>query len=168
MQKIFAILMLFVMTAATSYSQEKKPAASPRAYVKTDNVSISYGQPSKKGREIFGGLVPYRQVWRTGANEATEITFKKACNFGGKMIKPGTYTLFTIPGENEWTVILNGQLKQWGSFEYEKTKSKDVAQVKVPVKHLDAVVEKFTMSMPAGDALEMQWDKTGVSVPMKF
>ncbi len=168
MQKIFSILAVIICTTFSGYAQEKsKQAASPKAFVKTSNVSITYCQPSKRGREIFGGLVPYGQVWRTGANEATEITFKKECNFGGQTIKPGTYTLFTIPGENEWTIIINGQLKQWGSFDYEKYKDKDIAQFKVPVKHIKDVVEKFTISA-SGNDMKMEWDNVSVSVPMKF
>jgi hypothetical protein len=167
MQKIFSVFILLAFTVFSTYAQEKGKVVSPRAYVKTANLSISYGQPSKRGREIFGGLVPYGQVWRTGANEATEITFKKQCNFGEHTVKAGTYTLFTIPNENEWTIILNGQLKQWGAFDYAKYKDKDVVQFTVPVKHLESSVEKFTISA-AGNNMIMQWDKTSVSVPMKF
>src|SRR6476660_6493757 len=82
---------------------------SPKASAEGKGVKVTYGQPSKKGREIFGKLVPFGQVWRTGANEASEITFNKDVTVGGKPVKAGTYTLFTIPKETEWTVILNSQ-----------------------------------------------------------
>lgn len=107
---------------------------SPRVSAEGNNVKVSYGQPSKKGRAIFGGLEKYGKVWRAGANEATEITFTKDGTFGGKPVKAGTYTLFAIPNEQEWTIILNSELKQWGSFNYDKIKGKDVLQVNVPAK----------------------------------
>ena len=94
-------LLFFALLAGTTgfaTAQEKKgPPASPRMTAEGKNVKVSYGQPSKKGRVIFGELVPYGKVWRLGANEATEITFEKDGSFGGKPVKAGTYTLFTIP-----------------------------------------------------------------------
>lgn len=136
---------------------------SPRATAEGKDVKISYGQPSKKGRVIFGELVPFGQVWRTGANEATEITFAKDSKLGGEAIKAGTYSLFTIPGESEWTIILNPTLKQWGSFGYDKIKDKDVLKVKVKPGKTSGVVEKFTIRFE-GSNLIMEWDTTQVSV----
>ena len=165
--KLSFSLFLFLLVANVGLAQDKKALPSPRAYVKNENIEISYGQPSKKGRVIFGGLVPYGEVWRTGANEATEITFKKNCKLGGKMVKAGTYTLFTIPQEKEWTIILNTKLKQWGAYEYQKNKENDVLNTTAPVKLLPNVVEKLTISATK-DALMFEWDKTSVSVPMAF
>ena len=139
---------------------------SPRMKAQGKDVSVSYGQPSKKNRKIFGELVPYGQVWRTGANEATEITFATDAQFGGKEIKAGTYSLFTIPGETEWTVILNPTLKQWGAFGYDKIKDKDALKVTVPSKKTDSTVEKFTMTFNEENALVMEWDDTQVEVPI--
>lgn len=137
---------------------------SPKASAQGKGVSVSYGAPSKKGREIFGGLVPFGQVWRTGANNATEITFTADTKFGGQDIKAGTYSLFTIPGEKEWTVILNSELKQWGSFGYEKIKAKDVLKVtSTPVK-IKEVVEQFTIRFDNSNNLILEWDTTQVSV----
>ena len=138
---------------------------SPHETVSEGNHSVTYGRPSKKGREIFGSLEAYGKVWRAGADEATEITFKADGSLGGKPVKAGTYTLFVIPNKTEWTIILNGQLKQWGAYEYDKHKSKDVLQVNVPVKNLDAVVEMFTIRF-AGGQMIMEWDKTQVAVPV--
>jgi hypothetical protein len=140
---------------------------SPRASAEYGNVSVDYGQPSKRGRVIFGVLEPYGQVWRTGANEATTITFKKDGTFGGKPVKAGTYTLFSIPREKEWEIILNSKQGQWGSYEYEKIKGNDVLHVTVPSKTTKEVVEKFTITVKA-DALILEWDQTQVSVPIKF
>lgn len=139
---------------------------SPKATAGNGDIEITYGQPSKRNRVIFGDLVPYNEIWRTGANEATEITFKKDVNFGGKPVKAGTYTLFSIPTEKEWTVILNSQLGQWGAYDYEKNKAKNILQVKAPVHHLDQVQEKLTYTVN-NDAVSIEWDQTGVTIPVK-
>ncbi|MGB8193812.1 MAG: DUF2911 domain-containing protein [Chitinophagaceae bacterium] len=151
---------LFVFPAC---SQNRK---SPHETVKGNDVSVTYGRPYKKGREIFGGLEKYGKVWRTGADEATEITFDKDVTFGGKPVKAGTYTLFTIPGEEKWGVILNSQLGQWGAYDYEKNKGKDVLQIEVPAKKLDNVVEQHTIRFE-GDNMIIEWDKAQVAVPIK-
>jgi hypothetical protein len=120
-----------------------------------------------KGRTIFGSLVKYGEVWRTGADEATEITFKKDGTFGGQPVKAGTYTLFTIPGEKEWTIILNGKTGQWGAYDYEKNKSQDVLKVNVPATSAPGAAEQLTITLPA-KALVIAWEKTQVSVPLGF
>jgi hypothetical protein len=140
--------------------------------VKGKHISVTYGQPSKKGRVIFGGLVPYGKVWRTGADEATEITVDKDIMFGGKKLAAGTYSLYTIPNKTEWTIIINPVLKQWGAFEYDKVKDKDVLRTTVPVKNTGKEVETFTILVKddgqADDGLVMEWDKVQVKVPVKI
>jgi hypothetical protein len=138
---------------------------SPKAVAKSDNIEVVYGQPSKRNRIIFGQLVPYGEIWRTGANEATTIEFKQDGSFGGKPVKKGKYTLFTIPGVKEWTVILNSELEQWGAYEYDKHKAKNVAEVKVTTYTLDKSQEKLQIN-PKKDALVIEWDQTGVSIPV--
>lgn len=162
-------LMLFaavtmIMTSCMAQGKERK---SPHDTVSTANIKVTYGRPYKKGRDIFGGLEKYGKVWRTGADEATEITFAKDGTFGGKPVKAGTYTLFTIPGESDWTVILNSELKQWGAFGYDKIKDKDVLKVTVPAKKTPAPVEQLTISLPPNN-LVIAWDNTEVAVPYKF
>ncbi|WP_394992166.1 DUF2911 domain-containing protein [Emticicia sp.] len=142
-------------------------AQSPRVSAESANVKVSYGQPSKKGRVVFGGLEKFGTVWRTGANEATEITFKKDGKFGGKSVKAGTYSLFSKLGEKEWTIILNSELKQWGAYGYEKVKDKNVVEVSLPVKTLKDVVEKLTITTN-DKILTISWDTTSVVVPMEF
>jgi len=139
--------------------------ASPKATAEGTNVRVTYSQPSKKGRVIFGELVPYGKVWRTGANNATEITFDKDGTFGGKPVKAGTYTLWTIPEEKEWSFILNADTKFWGT-EYEKHKDKDVLTVKVPSKTVASEVEKFTIRFE-GKNMILEWDKTQAAVPVR-
>jgi hypothetical protein len=160
-KSVFATLLVLSATLMACGQQ------SPKMTAEGKNVKVTYGQPSKRGREIFGRLVTYGKVWRTGANEATEITFAKDGNFGGKTVKKGTYTLFTIPGETEWTIILNSELKQWGAFKYDEIKGKNVLETKVPSKKNNSMVEKFTIEV-SDTALNMMWDQTLVSVPLAF
>lgn len=159
------VLLLTFLFSVTSLVFAQK--ASPHVTAESKNVKVTYGQPSKKGRVIFGGLEKFGTVWRTGADEATEITFKKDVNFGGKAVKAGTYTLFSKLGEKEWTIILNSELKQWGAYGYEKIKDKNVAEVTVPVKTLSTPVEKLTITTD-DKVLTIAWDTTSVSVPMEF
>ena len=168
MKKASLILLAILFSASAVFAQEgMKQRKSAHDTVKNGSVSVTYGRPAKKGRSIFGGLVPYGEVWRTGADEATEITFKKDGMFGGKEVKAGTYTLFTIPEEGKWTIILNNQLKQWGSFDYDKIKDKDVLHVDAPAMHGGKAVENLTIEVKKSELL-IEWDQTSVSVPMKF
>ena len=164
----FAIAILFSMVSVAQ-AQDKKPPMSPRITAESPdkNITVMYGQPAKRGRVIFGdsGLEKYGKVWRTGANEATEVTFKNDVMFGGKMVKAGSYALFTIPGEKEWTVILNSTLGEWGAFGYDKIKDKDVATIKVPVSMNKTPIEKLTIT-PANSSIAIAWDNMTVSVPV--
>jgi hypothetical protein len=161
------LFLSLIMVSAAFMECSSQPPKSPRVTADGKDVSVSYGQPSKRGRVIFGQLEPYGKVWRTGANEATEITFKKDATFGGQAVKAGTYTLFTIPNENEWTVILNPELKQWGAYGYDKIKSKDLPHVKVPAKKLNSAVEKLTLRFDDKNNLVIEWDQTQVEVPVQ-
>jgi hypothetical protein len=161
-------LSLFLTLIAFTWAS----AQSPRVTADGKNVSVAYGQPSKKGRVLFGkegsgSLEPYGKVWRIGANNATEITFKKDGTFGGKPVKAGTYTLFALPTEKDWTIILNSELKQWGAYKYDEIKGKDVLKVTVPNKTYAASEEKLTFTVK-DTSLDFQWDKAGFSVPTKF
>lgn len=162
---------LFALTSLVQ-AQDKKPPMSPKVTVESPdkNISIVYGQPSKRNRVVFGAdgsssLEKYGKVWRTGANNATEVTFKNDVMFGGKMVKAGTYTLYTIPGEKEWSVILNSTLGQWGAFDYEKIKGNDVAMIKVPVSMNSTPIEKLTIT-PANNSIAIAWDNMTISVPI--
>ncbi len=169
MRKIAAFCsMLMAVTVMQASAQEMKKEApkSPAATAKNNIAEVSYSQPSKRGRVIFGELVPYGQVWRTGANMSTDITFNTDVVFAGKEVKKGTYAIFTIPEEHEWTVILNSQPKQKGSSEYEANKGKNVLEAKVPVTHTTTVQEQFLISFDK-DNLVFTWDKTKVKVSLK-
>jgi hypothetical protein len=103
------------------------PNASVSQTIGTTEVTITYGRPKVKGRTIFGDLVPYDTVWRTGANEATTISFSDDVMIDGEPVEAGTYSLFTVPGEDEWTVILNSVAQQWGAYDYDE--SEDVLRL---------------------------------------
>ena len=159
--------MMFLFASSFVFSQEKETRKSPHETVTGQNMKITYGRPYKKGRDIFGGLEAYGKVWRAGADEATEITISKDCTFGGKSLKAGTYTLFATPEKTTWTIILNSKLGQWGAFEYEKWKEKDVLKTVVPVVNPHKVVEQFTIT-PKDGGISMEWDRTSVFIPVKF
>lgn len=124
-------------------------------------VSLEYGRPQVREREIWGGLVPYGKVWRTGADEATTITFSEDAMVEGQAIPAGTYSLFTIPGESEWTVIFNKQAEQWGAFDYDD--SQDALRVTVEPRAHDHV-EAMDFAVEEG-AVVLMWEK--VAVPFK-
>jgi len=166
MRKIAAFCTMFLATAMMATAQEKKEAPkSPPASAKSELADVSYSQPSKKGRVIFGELVPYGEVWRTGANMSTDITFKTDVMFGGREVKQGTYSLFTIPGQKEWTVILNGVPAQRGASQYKDNKDKNVAEVKVRPEQITTVEEKLKIDFEGQD-LVIKWDLTKVKVPI--
>lgn len=149
------------------------PAASPAASfeqrVGLTDVSVKYSRPSAKGRKIFGGLVPFDSVWRTGANSATSISFSTDVKFGGADVPEGTYSLHTIPGTSEWTVILNTVTQQWGSYAYDE--KSDIARVTVKAKALHDSVESFTIAASnlgiANATLDLAWEKTLIQIPIE-
>lgn len=143
---------------------------SPKASAENKNVKVTYGQPSKRGRVIFGDLVPFGEVWRTGANEATEITFKTDVTINNKVVKAGTYTLFTIPEKGKWTIILNSKLNQWGAYDYNKIKDKDVLKTEVKVSAI-AEQEKLLFAFEdnaKGTTLSISWDNVKVNIPINY
>jgi hypothetical protein len=137
-------------------------------------ISVFYNRPYKKGREIFGGLVPYGKVWRTGANEATTFETNKDLLIEGKRLKRGKYTLWTIPGEETWKIIFNAEYGQWGigsDGEANRDPDKDVLTVDVHAVQQGRIFEQFTISFEkVGEDAEMVliWDKTLVAVPFSY
>jgi hypothetical protein len=130
-------------------------------------IRVIYSRPQKNGREVFGKLVPYGKVWRAGANEATEIKFFQDVDLAGKRVKAGTYSLFTIPNEKEWTIILNSDLDYWGAYSYNE--KNDVLRVNAPVSQVNTTVENFAIQFDnKGDkqgVMRLAWDNTMVEVP---
>lgn len=165
MKKMLLMLVTVVGIAGISCGQGSRK--SPHDTVSNAHVKVTYGRPAAKGRVVFGELEKYGKVWRTGADEATEITFMHDMDFAGKPVKAGTYTLFTIPTETNWTVILNSKLGEWGAYGYEKIKGQNVLEATVSSKKLSNVVEQLTIT-PTNTALVIAWDKTEVSIPMSM
>jgi hypothetical protein len=135
----------------------------------TPVAKVIYGRPQKKGRIMIGGTEPFGKVWRTGANETTEIKFYRDVTFGDKQVKAGTYSLYTIPNKDQWTIILNSKLDTWGAFEYDA--SKDVIRTVVPVSPMDKEQEAFSIifdgKQGTGD-MDLGWEKWLVKVPIKY
>lgn len=181
MPKFLKNLLLIVAVLSTlgylgfNYMKSETKKASPeevKTYTVNDlSITVDYSRPSKKGRVIFGELVPYGKVWRTGANEATTVEVSKAIKLGGQPLPAGKYTLWTIPEADTWTVILNSKQYSWGvtyGGEAQLDPTADVLRVEVPVQELPNEVEMFTIdvsSTPA--ALNLKWDRTGVSIPIE-
>lgn len=164
MKKLLLFAALFA--SVTVFAQPGKK--SPHDTVSYANGKVTYGRPIKNNRDIFGELVKYGKVWRLGADEATTISFNSDTKFAGAGVPAGTYTMFAIPNENEWKIILNSELGQWGAFGYEKIKDKNVVEVTVPVTKLDKVVEQLTIRFDEQNNMIIEWDMTQVKVPLSF
>lgn len=155
----------------TAQAQERR--ASPLNVVssryKDTYIKTVYGQPEKKGRKIFGDLVPFNQVWRTGANEATEITITTDLLINKNELKAGTYSLFTIPKQDNWTIIINSDLGLWGSYNYNP--KRDVFRFEVPTLPTEEVMEAFTIGIdPRNEQADIfiHWDRTKVLIPVHY
>ncbi len=173
--------MFVILLSITSYSQnfrntDKSPMdmayfpdnfAHDRKPEEKAIIRVTYSRPQKNGREVMGKIVPYGKVWRTGANE---IKFYQDVELSGKQVKAGSYSLFTLPGEKEWTIILSSDLDYWGAYSYND--KNDVLRVTAPVSQLDNVVENFTIEFASkGEkqgVMKLAWDKTVAEVPFKF
>jgi hypothetical protein len=172
--RIGLLTFLFLGFGAVMAQDAVKPRPSPMAIVssryKDTYIKVSYSQPHKHGRNIFGGLVPFGQVWRTGANEATEITVTRDIKINGKDLPAGTYSLFTIPGKETWTIILNTELGLWGSYNYNA--KLDFLRFEVPaIPVTEFVYEAFTILIDPRNSradLVLAWDRTKVTIPLQF
>jgi hypothetical protein len=175
-----AFLIFFIISTGLSFQQLQAQSfpemdASPMdlAIARPDKKSLPfarviYSRPQKKGRVIYGNIVPYGKVWRTGANEATELDVYTPLVVGNTTLKPGTYTLYTIPEEDNWTVIINSDTNVWGAYSYKK--EKDVVRITVPVKNAAAPIESLSMIFRPesnGTTLMIGWDNEYVEVLFK-
>lgn len=154
-----------------NYMVSETKKASPEAKAKFKErdleLAVSYCRPYKKERKIFGELVPYGEVWRTGANEATTFSTSKDISFGGEAVAAGEYSLWTIPEETEWTVILNSKAYPWGvGWDGKATREAefDVANVKVPVGNTAQTVEQFSISFSESGNMVFEWDNVRTEV----
>lgn len=135
-------------------SSRKSPPRTAEGEIGSAMVTVNYGSPSVRGRTIYGDLVPYNEIWRSGANEATTITFSEDVMVEGEALPAGTYALFTIPGEDAWTVIFNKEAEQWGAYDYDE--SMDALRVEVEPQPLEESEEMLTFEV-SGDAVMLKW-----------
>ncbi len=173
MFKKFIAFSLFTLVAAGAGAQAlRTPAPSTTQTIKQElglgSVELSYSRPNIKGRKVFGDLVPYGSVWRTGANGATTLLFSDEVNIGGTKVPAGKYGLLSIPGAGEWTMILTRQTDVTSPAAYKQ--DQDVVRVKAKPKTLTMPVETFTMQFgdvkATGADLQLMWDNTAVSLPI--
>ncbi len=172
---IILITFIFLIKSSIKAQDFKDLDQSPHdiVYFRANKISpptikVLYGRPQKKGRDIFGNLVPYDRIWGVGANEATEIKFYKDVIFGDKKVSAGTYLLYAIPHKKEWILILNSNLDVWGTYGYEK--KYDVARVQVKVSHAEPI-EAFSIGFKDKKKyvrMTLAWDTTRVNVPIKI
>ncbi|NJM26083.1 MAG: DUF2911 domain-containing protein [Bacteroidia bacterium] len=167
--KKLILLSSFVLIAMVSAAQEDKsarpsPPAQATASVNGKTVTIDYSQPSVKDRKIWGGLVPYGEVWRAGANETTAFVLSADATIEGKKLPAGKYAFFVIPTEKDWTIIFNKTIK-WGAFSYKQ--AEDVLRVTVPVKKSRAFTEKLTYTVSPKGEVSLAWENAVATFQVK-
>jgi len=175
---VLGVILVIILGVLTYFRIYYTKSFSPEDRVKFEEgdakISVFYNRPSKKGRVIFGELVPYDKVWRTGANESTTFETNKDLIFGDKTLKAGKYSLWTIPGEQTWTILFNSESGQWGvgfNGEANRNPVKDVLSVEAPSVSTKKEFEQFTIAIEKmGEEHELTfiWDKTLVAVPFSI
>lgn len=172
MKKIFLPVLALSAFFMSVTAQVNLPAPSPTQKIKQDFgigfIELTYSRPAVKDRKIFGDLVPFNKLWRTGANAATRIYFSEPVEIGGKKLDSGTYVLYTIPGIDSWEIIFNKGLENWGIDGYKE--SEDVARFTADPQKSRRKTESFTIEFtdvkPSSCAMEIKWEKTFVSIPI--
>ena len=173
MQKRLTLATLVILTlAALAFAQDKAPRPSPPAQAKCNfadgkSITVDYSSPRAKGRKIYGGLVPYGEVWRVGANEATSFVTTADLTVGGKDVPAGSYTVFAVPNQDKWTLIINKKTGEWGTpYKYE---SDELARVDMQVSKTSGPVENFTISfheMGTGCHMYLDWENTRATIEL--
>lgn len=167
--------LIFAFVIQTGFSQKyPKLDASPMDLASFKKggeslIKVYYSRPQKNDREVFGKQIKYGKVWRLGANENTEITFATDVKINGITVKAGTYSMFAIPNEKEWTIIINSEVNKWGHFFY--SDKDDIVRINVAVEEAKDIVEAFSMAFDKsknGTALKMAWDNVQVALPIEI
>lgn len=169
-----SIAVAAMLAAFAGSAHAQFPAPSPQGTVKQTvgltDIEIVYSRPSVKDRDIFGKLVPYGKVWRTGANSTTTISFSTDVKVEGKLLPAGKYGLYSIPGDDDWTIIFSSDTQAWGSYQYNE--EKDALRVKVKARELDDEIETFTIDIndirDESATLNLKWDEVHVPVRLTF
>lgn len=172
MKNVMTMTLGFGLLAGAFAVQAQAPKASPHetvnAVLNGKSIKIEYGRPSVKGRDVWSGsLAPMGKVWRTGADEATTLVLQGDIMLGDLHVPAGSYTLFTIPGESEWTLVVNKVAKQWGAFKYDE--KMDLGRAKMKVAKTASPVEQFTIALDASGSkgtLKMSWANLEASIPV--
>lgn len=170
MTQLLTAVVLFASTAVDAQINTPKPSpgASVTQTVGLVDITVVYSRPGMKDRAIFGELVPFDKIWRTGANKATMIAFEEPVQFAGKEVPAGKYSMFSIPGKQEWTIIINKNTELWGAGDYKE--EEDVARIKVKSMKVDATYESFTIDFSnfssTGAHLNLMWENTMVAIPL--
>jgi hypothetical protein len=166
----FALAALAALALALPLPAQEKPLSPPAqasATVAGKKLTVDYSSPRMRGRKIYGGLVPYGKIWRTGANAATTLTTEADLMIGTLHVPAGKYTLFTVPGEKEWTLVVNKQTGQWGT---QHDPAQDLGRVPMAVSTLASPLEEMTIAIRPGDAgratLAVEWEATSASAPI--
>ncbi|MFL2578802.1 MAG: DUF2911 domain-containing protein [Parvicellaceae bacterium] len=171
MKKILLLSAIFCYSfiSAQIKSPQPSPTATITQKVGVSNISVEYSRPGAKEREIFGELVSYGKMWRTGANKATKITFNENCVFGGAKVKKGSYSLVTIPGKKQWTVVLNKNTEQWGVGEYDE--KNQVCSVVAKVIETKDFTESFTIDFGTFKSfsaiMSLKWANTKIDIKIE-
>lgn len=163
------MILLFVLAPMGRAFAQETPQPSPKAKVEQrvglTDVKIEYSSPGVKGREIFGGLVPYDEIWRTGANKATSISFSKPVTIQDQKVPAGSYSFFTIPGKRKWTLIFNENTELWGTNGYDR--EEDLFRIEVEAEEMEERRERMTFLVSDFDnnrgRIDLEWDQTRVS-----
>lgn len=175
-RSIILSTLTLLLTASVAFAQIKTPPASPTGKISQTvgliNVDVDYSRPSAKGRKVFGDLVPFGEMWRTGANASTKVTFSDKATVAGISLDKGTYALYTIPEKTNWTIIFYKNTSYWGVPQPKDFKEEDVAaRFSVPVQNLSSKVETFTIEIGNlrndGADIEVMWENTKVVIPVK-
>lgn len=169
---LFVLASLVAIVALIGVVAAQRNRVSPHETVELTlngkKITVTYGRPSMKGRKIMGGLVPYDKVWRTGADEATVLTTEADLMIGSLEVPKGSYSLFTLPSESGWKLIVNKVDKQWGAFSYDE--KQDLGRTDMKVGKTNEPVEQFTITLAKdGDSgvMKMEWENTSASVDIK-
>jgi hypothetical protein len=166
---LFVLTSLVALIVAVAAQENRvSPHETTEMTLNGKKITVTYGRPYKKRRKIMGELVPYGQVWRTGADEATELTTEADLMIGNLAVPKGSYTVFTLPSESGWTLIINKVAKQFGAFDYDE--KQDLGRVAMKVGKTSAPVEQFTITLAkagAGGVMKMEWENTSASVDIK-
>jgi hypothetical protein len=168
--KVGLMSLVLLFTSTSIFAQTKaSPAETAKGTINGANISVSYSSPAVKGRKIFGGLVPYDQVWRAGANEATVFTTDKQVMIGRTPVAAGSYSIYAIPGEKSWKIIFNSQTGQWGTAKggvSTRVPEKDVTTIEVKSSKTAALEERLKYEVTS-KGITLAWENQSVLIPVK-